>query len=91
MNRQRRRAVKKHIANDLAENISEKISQFEHLPSACTACGSAFNKNDKECISTWRVVVREESVRLFCTECTQKVKDVLGGSDESTKTKLTGP
>ena len=70
MNRKQRRALEKRLNADPSKNLSEKISQFSTLPDECLACTKAFDKKDKEMVSTWNVVVRDENtIRLYCPEC----------------------
>jgi len=33
-------------------------------------------------VFSWSVVVKQETVRLFCPECIEKTKEVLGVQDE---------
>lgn len=82
MNRKQRRALEKRLNADPSKNLSEKISQFSTLPDECLACTKAFDKEDKEMIRTWNVVIREETnMRLYCPECwgtaTQVVKQFV--------------
>jgi ribosomal protein L44E len=77
MNRKQRRAVSKHAGNPASEKLAQKISQFGKLPQQCTACQKEFDKQDKDMIQSWSVVVKQEVVRLFCPDCIQKTKEAL--------------
>ena len=57
MNRKQRRAAKKKGMDPVA--IEEKIALFDKLPDQCMTCELAFDKKDKEQVTTWNVVVRE--------------------------------
>jgi len=81
MNRKQRRKAKK-VEKKLTpgeRNLSQKIFLFEHLPSACNVCEKAFDKSNKDMVTSWQVVVREESnqVRLFCPDCLEKTQKVI--------------
>ncbi len=82
MNRQQRRALAKSTDTDSAQSISEQMSLFGKLPNKCNTCDNAFDKQDREMVSTWNVVVIQETVRLFCPECIQKTKEALENERE---------
>jgi len=84
MNRTIRRALKKEMGQESAENLSQKISQFGKLPSQCSACTEPFDKKDRDMLASWSVVVKQEVVRLFCPECIKKAQEVIENV-ESTK------
>ena len=79
MNRATRRAMNKKMGEENTENIAEKISQFNKLPDACSACQETFDKKDKTMAQSWSVVVKQEVVRLFCPECIKKTQEILDG------------
>ena len=83
MNRQQRRAAKKMENNAEAKKISEKIFQFNKLPEACSTCTKPFDKKDKTMLQSWNVVVKQETVRLFCPECMQKAQEVVNKYEQS--------
>ena len=63
------------------ETLATQAALFSKLPEECTACEAPFDKTDKEMVSTWRVVVREQDkdlpVRVYCVECWSAAQDVL--------------
>jgi|TARA_R110000851_G_scaffold225915_1_gene378689 hypothetical protein len=61
------------------EDISQKMNMFDKIPEACSACQEGFNKQDREMVSTWSVVVRAEEniVRLYCPSCWSMAKKVV--------------
>ena len=77
MNRETRRAMNKKMGEENTENITEKISQFNKLPIACSACQEPFDKKDKDMVHSWNVVVKQETVRLFCPDCIKKTQEIL--------------
>ena len=84
MNRKERRRLARHAGKNNAEAVGEKVAQFHKLPQSCSACAEIFDKRDKDMVQSWSVVVRQETVRLFCPECLHKTKEVL---DEHTPPK----
>jgi ribosomal protein L44E len=77
MNRSERRALKKNHGAEASEKIANKISQFNKMPETCSACNEPFDKQDKEMLQSWSVVVRQEVVRLFCPECIRKTQEAI--------------
>ncbi len=77
MNRKQRRREEK-LKNKMSseeQNLSEKISLFNQLEEECLACTKPFDKQDKDMVQSWSVVVREDKdppVRLYCPECWEK-------------------
>ena len=84
MNRAQRRAGQKSNKKGEKPNkeIDNVMGMFDLLPDECSACLAAYDKKDKQMVTTWNVVVREEEkiVRLYCPDCwnaaTQIIKDV---------------
>jgi Zn finger protein HypA/HybF involved in hydrogenase expression len=78
MNRKQRRARERETSPDASDRVAKKVAQFNKMPSQCSACDSPFDKKDRDMVSNWSVVVRQEVVRLFCPTCIQKTQEVLG-------------
>lgn len=61
------------------KDLKQKLGLFDQLPENCLTCEKSFDKTNVEEVSTWKVVVKSEQVRLYCPECfetaTQIVKD----------------
>ena len=77
MNRKQRRALNKNMDRETANNLAQKISQFDKLPQQCNACQKEFDKKNKNMVQSWSVVVKQEVVRLFCPECIKAAKEIL--------------
>ena len=77
MNRARRRELKKKGISDAEIKLSDKIFLFNQLPDKCSACESPFDKQDRKMLFSWKVVIREDTVRVFCPLCLQKTKTFL--------------
>ena len=90
MNRKQRRAAKRELKKQhgVEDAVAEKMFLFEKMPDECSACTKSFDKQDKEMVVSWSVVVRQEenTVRLYCPDCwgaAQKaVKKVYGELDD---------
>ena len=61
------------------KDISEKMGMFDRMPEECSSCQLVFDKQDREMVMTWNVVVREEEkiVRLYCPACWGKAKQII--------------
>jgi hypothetical protein len=77
MNRQQRRTLEKKVGKKGMEELTQKAFEFSNIPEKCAACQDPFNKKDKAMVQSWRVVVRQEMVRIFCPDCLDKVKEIL--------------
>ena len=79
MNRSQRRAAAKAAKKDGNKELSEKIFLFNQLPDECLTCNKPFDKQDKQMVMDWNVVIREEEkiVRLYCPECWSKAKKFI--------------
>ena len=82
MNRKQRRAMESKAKTDGAEEaLATQAALFGKLPDECTACETPFDKTDREMVSTWRVVVREQDkenpVRNYCPTCWNAAQDVI--------------
>tara|TARA_R100000808_G_C2074349_1_gene100601 strand:- start:320 stop:610 length:291 start_codon:yes stop_codon:yes gene_type:complete len=67
----------------LAEKeMATKVAMFGNLGEACLICDKEFDKTDKEMVSSWYVVVREQEnkVNLYCPPCwesaLQNIKEI---------------
>ena len=87
MNRKQRRALAKATSQKSATELASKVAQFNQLPDHCITCDAPFDKQDKSMIQSWSVVVRQETVRLFCPHCIQKTQETI---NEHSKTQPTG-
>ena len=71
MNRKQRRSLGKQAKKEGDVELEQKMHLFGKLPDECLSCSKSFNKQDKDMVSTWQVVVREEEgkVNLYCPTC----------------------
>jgi hypothetical protein len=78
VNRQQRRAAaKRRKKGDPNQVMSDQVALFGKLPESCNACKKEFDKKNKDMVTSWNVVVRQEVVRLFCPDCIQKTQQAL--------------
>lgn len=78
MNReQRRSAERKRKKNDPEQLMADKVHSFGHLPDKCDVCTEGFDKKNKEMVFSWKVVVKQDSVRLFCPSCIESACEII--------------
>ena len=70
--RKMRRKKEKQINKDLNKDIAENS-----LPDVCLTCEKEFNKKDREMVRSWRVVVNEDRVRLYCPGCWTMAEGII--------------
>ena len=91
MNRKQRRAAARELKKQhgVEDALAEKLMMFDRMPDECSACVKPFDKKDRDMVSSWNVVVRndEQQVRLYCPTCweaAQKaVEQVYGEKDDT--------
>ena len=73
------RNIKRNKDKKIKQDIQEKMFMFDKLGDSCETCEKPFDKKDKEQVSTWNVVVKEEEgvVRLYCPECWNKAVEII--------------
>lgn len=78
MNRKQRRAAeKRRRKGDPEQLMADQVHMFGQLPDKCDACTKTFDKKSRDMVFSWSVVVKEQSVRLFCPECIKKTQEVI--------------
>lgn len=80
MNRKQRRIKQRSLKkNKKLNELDTKMGLFELIPEDCILCHAAFDKKDKEMVSTWRVSVREKekTVKVYCPPCWEKAQNLL--------------
>tara|TARA_Y100000310_G_scaffold150890_1_gene150385 strand:- start:1078 stop:1317 length:240 start_codon:yes stop_codon:yes gene_type:complete len=70
--------IKKKTVNDLEEDLSAKVGLFDKLPEFCLTCNGPFDKKNREMVSSWYVIIRDQkTVRLYCPSCWDKAREFL--------------
>jgi|TARA_R110000824_G_scaffold51952_3_gene144458 hypothetical protein len=87
MSRKHRRDVeRKRRSGDAEQAMADQVQLFGKLPEQCSACQKSFDKKDRDMVFLWSVVVKQETVRLFCPDCIEKTKEVLKSYEQETQT-----
>ena len=71
--------IQRKKEKEAKKELQKKVGLFNKLPEYCLACQKDFDKNNKEMVMTWNVVVRndKEIVRLYCPECWEAAKKLI--------------
>ena len=79
MNRKQRRASAKMEKKQGNQDLADKMNIYTKLPESCMMCEAEFDKQNREMLSTWNVVVREleKVVRLYCPDCWSAAQRVV--------------
>jgi len=82
MNRAQRRAAqksRKKRGHKSDKEIDKVVGMFDLLPDQCSACLAPYDKKDKEMVTTWNVVVKEQEkvVRLYCPDCWNTARQII--------------
>ena len=73
--KRKRKTKKKQAERDL----KEKVNLFSKLEDYCLVCEKPFDKQDREMVQSWYVVVNKEQkrVNLYCPECWNKARALV--------------
>ena len=73
--KRKRKAKKKQAERDL----KEKVNLFSELEDSCLVCEKPFDKQNKEMVQSWCVIVRKDKsqVNLYCPECWDRANDMV--------------
>jgi ribosomal protein L44E len=80
MNRKQRRAIEaQNKKTDANEIVAEKLTLFNKLGDECLTCSKAFDKQNKEMVNEWYVIVRQEEgkVNLYCPDCWERAQNIV--------------
>ena len=74
-----RRRKEKEAKKRLAKEVKQTMSLCEKLGEEWLACLVPFDRTNREMVSTWSVVVRqdEEKVNLYCPTCWSAAKEYV--------------
>ena len=59
------------------KELQKKVGLFNKLEDHCLVCQKDFDKQNKEMVMAWSVVVKEDTVRLYCPECWDRAKKLI--------------
>jgi Zn finger protein HypA/HybF involved in hydrogenase expression len=73
------RNIKRKKDKKIKKDIQEKMFMFDKIGDHCETCQQPFDKTDREQVSSWNVVVKEEQgvVRLYCPQCWDKALNII--------------
>jgi predicted RNA-binding Zn-ribbon protein involved in translation (DUF1610 family) len=87
MSRKIKRNQEKKAKKQMENEVKQKINMFGKISEECLSCEKPFNKQEKEMVSSWYVVVREEKVNLYCPNCwttaQRIIKEFQDGQDNA--------
>ena len=74
-----KRKIQRAKKKKAEKELQEKKNMFDKLGNECLACKEPFDRENKEQVQSWNVVVRkkENKVNLYCPECWTKAKDII--------------
>ena len=78
------RKLRRKKEKEAEKELASKVGLFDKLPTECSACLEPFDKEDREMVASWNVVVREEEevVRLYCPGCWSKAQEFIKKMEE---------
>ena len=73
------RKMRKAKERQAEKDLKEKVGMFSKLEDLCLVCEKPFDKQDKEMVQSWYVIVREEKgkVNLYCPECWNRAAGIV--------------
>jgi len=73
------RKIKKNKKKQEEKELKEKVNMFSELGDHCLICEKPFDKQNKEMVLAWYVVIREKqnNVNLYCPECWTRANNFI--------------
>ena len=83
LKRKAKNKKQKQQSEEAQRRMQKQINLFDKLPKTCSTCSMEFPKT-REAHMSWKVIVRskDETVRLFCPACQNKVTELIGAETE---------
>tara|TARA_R100000008_G_C3467709_1_gene107391 strand:- start:324 stop:590 length:267 start_codon:yes stop_codon:yes gene_type:complete len=78
-----RRNVHNKNKKSAEKQMANKLNKFDRLGENCLICNADFDKKNTEMVHSWRVVVVEEDVKLYCPTCWERANSHLNRLEES--------
>ena len=71
--------IKNKKSKKLEKELSKKMGLFDKTPDHCLTCLAPLDRESREMVTSWYVVVREkeEKVNLYCPSCWEKANKFL--------------
>ena len=72
------------------KDFKQKMGLFDKMPDECLACSEPFDRQNKEQVMSWNVVVKRDpdTVRLYCPDCWQKAVAVVQDFDKKVRDRM---
>mgnify|MGYP003144465690 CR=1 FL=1 len=77
-----RKIKDKKKQKQIKKDLKQKMGLFDRIPEECLACEEPFDRQDREQVMSWSVVVREDNVRLYCPDCWTKAQTIVRDFDK---------
>ena len=77
-----RKIKDKKKQKQIKKDLKQKMGLFDKIPEECLACEEPFDRQDREQVMSWSVVVREDDVRLYCPDCWTKAQTIVRDFDK---------
>jgi len=77
-----RKIKDKKKQKQIKKDLKQKMGLFDRIPEECLACEEPFDRQDREQVMSWSVVVREDDVRLYCPDCWTKAQTIVRDFDK---------
>ena len=69
--------IQRQKKKEAETEFKKKVGLFNKLEDHCLVCQKDFDKKNKEMVMTWSVVVKEDTVRLYCPECWNRANKLI--------------
>ena len=64
------------------KHINFFMNKFDKLGGNCLICNADFDKKSKEMVQSWKVVVVEKDIKLYCPTCWERAHNHLNNLKE---------
>lgn len=73
------RRLRRNSEKQAKKDLAQKVNMFDRLPDSCGACEKPFDKTDREMVTSWSVVVKDEKkqVSLYCPQCWKVANEIV--------------
>lgn len=74
-----KRSLARRKKKEAEKELKTKMNMFSRLPDNCGACLTDFDKQNREMVNSWTVVVKEKEkrVNLYCPDCWGKAQTAV--------------
>ena len=72
-----KKKIKRQQKKDVQKDLKEKVGLFNQLSDECLVCQKSFDKQNREMVMSWSVVVADKKVRLYCPTCWERANKLV--------------